>query len=334
MKWLSAASAALGVALTAALVAYFGFDPVARSLSAIGWMGFAAIVAIHLALIVALGAAWWLLLPGTRLATAIWGRLVRDSASEVLPLSQLGGYVSGARALALSGVPGTLASASTIVDVTLEFVAQLAYTALGLILLVALKPGAAMALPVAIGIGVAGALAAGFVAAQRRGFDLFDRLARRLGQGWAERSAAGAAALHDAIAALYRRRGRAWSSLLLHLVCWVASTIEAWLALWLAGADLGFAAVLVIESLLYAVRSLAFAVPNAVGVQEGAYILIGAGFGLTPDLALALSLLKRGRDFAIGLPVLAAWQIAEGRHWRGRPWRAVLAGGAQTKPRS
>ena len=255
----------------------------------------------------------------------------------MLPLSQIGGYVSGARALALKGVPGTLATASTIVDVTLEFVAQLAYTGLGLILLVALKPGAGMALPVAIGIGVAAGLAAGFIAAQRRGFGVFDRLARRLGQGWADRSAAGAAALHEAIAALYRRRGWAWLSFLLHLVCWVASTVEAWLALRLAGADLGFAAVLVIESLLYAVRSVAFAVPNAIGVQEGAYILIGAGFGLTPDLALALSLLKRGRDFAIGLPVLATWQIAEGRHWRGRPPRSAVPlqpAGEQTKPRS
>jgi hypothetical protein len=74
---------------------------------------------------------------------------------------------------------------------------------------------------------------------------------------------------------------------------------------------------LVIESMLYAARSLAFAVPNAVGVQEGAYILLGAGFGLTPEMALALSLLKRARDLTIGLPALVAWQLLEsGRLWR------------------
>ena len=55
------------------------------------------------------------------------------------------------------------------------------------------------------------------------------------------------------------------------------------------------------------------------GVQEGAYILIGAAFGLTPEMALALSLLKRARDLTIGLPVLGIWQIREGgRLWRGR----------------
>jgi glycosyltransferase 2 family protein len=70
--------------------------------------------------------------------------------------------------------------------------------------------------------------------------------------------------------------------------------------------------VITIESLLYAIRSAAFAVPNAVGVQEGAYVMLGALFGLSPDMALALSLLKRGRDITIGVPVLLCWQALEG----------------------
>ena len=75
---------------------------------------------------------------------------------------------------------------------------------------------------------------------------------------------------------------------------------------------------------------VAFAVPNAVGVQEGAYILLGAGFGLTPETALALSLLKRGRDFAIGLPVLGAYQLVEsGRLWRRAGRAAVRNGNAR-----
>jgi hypothetical protein len=73
----------------------------------------------------------------------------------------------------------------------------------------------------------------------------------------------------------------------------------------------------VLESMLYAVRTSAFVVPNAVGVQEGAYILLGATFGLSPEMALALSLLKRARDLAIGLPTIGVWQALEG----GRLWR-------------
>ena len=82
---------------------------------------------------------------------------------------------------------------------------------------------------------------------------------------------------------------------------------------------------LVIESLLYAIRTAAFAVPQGVGVQEGAYVLLGAGFGLTPEMSLALSLLKRARDLTIGLPAIAVWQAIEGgRLWRRRAARAAF----------
>jgi len=310
-------AAAIGLVLIGALVVHFGVGAVARPLFAVGWAGFAAICSIQLALIAVMGIAWWALLPGTRPWTAIWARLVRDSASEVLPLSQVGGYVAGARAIAISGVSGSTAAASTIVDVTLEFFSQIAYTAIALSWLLHLEPQTRLAAPVAIGLAVAGFSAAGCLAAQRRGFGLLDRFAGSLGRGWAERTAVGAAALHAAIADIYVRTSGLWASFALHLACWIASAVEIWLALRFIGAPLGFGAVLVIESLLYAIRSIAFAVPNAVGVQEGAYILLGASFGLTPEMALALSLLKRGRDLAIGLPVLGAWELIEsGRLWR------------------
>ena len=114
--------------------------------------------------------------------------------------------------------------------------------------------------------------------------------------GWVARGVAGAALLHAGLADIYRRRSGLYVSFVLHLGCWIGSAVEIWLALRIARAPLSFGAVLVIESLLHAIRSAAFLVPQAVGVQEGAYILIGAGFGLSPEMALALSLLKRARD--------------------------------------
>ncbi|MGH7031651.1 MAG: lysylphosphatidylglycerol synthase domain-containing protein [Stellaceae bacterium] len=317
MKPVSILAAAIGLALGGALVVHFGAAAIFRSLLAMGWAGFAAICLIQAALIAVMGIAWWALLPETRPWPAMWARLVRDSASEVLPLSQVGGYVAGARAIVIAGVSGSAAAASTIVDVTLEFLAQIAYTAIALSWLLHLEPRARVAAPVAIGLAVAASLAAGFLFVQRRGFGLLDRFAGALGHGWAERTAAGAAALHAAIAEIYARPAGLGAGFALHLICWVASAAEIWLALRLIGAPLDFGAVLVIESLVYAIRSLAFAVPNAVGVQEGAYVLLGASFGLTPETALALSLLKRARDLAIGLPALAAWQLVEG----GRLWR-------------
>jgi putative membrane protein len=308
-----------GLAVTAWLVVHFGAGAVAHSLLAVGWLGFAAVCLIQLALIAVMGIAWRALLPHTRSWIPMWGRLVRDSVAEVLPLSQVGGYVAGARAVVFAGVSGTTAAASTIVDVTLEFVAQLAYTALALFLLIYLRPDAELALPAGIGLAVAAVLAALFLVVQWHGFGLFDRFARALGRGWVDRTASGAAALHLALAGIYARRAGLFASLALHLACWISSTVEVWLALRFAGSPLSFADVLVIEGLLYAIRTAAFAIPNAVGVQEAGYILLGAIFGLTPEMALALSLLKRARDFTIGLPALAVWQMVESN----RLWRRV-----------
>src|SRR5712671_4978159 len=183
VKLFSVLSAIVGLTLIAALVAYFGVGAVTRPLVAVGWTGFSVICLIHLALIAFMGIAWGALLPGTSLWVPIWGRLVRDSGSELLPLSQVGGYVLGARAVTLAGVSGTSATASTIVDVTLELFGQLAYTALALSWLFYLRPDAAIAAPIAVGLALAGLLAVAFLAVQRRGFDLFDRFAHVRGRG-------------------------------------------------------------------------------------------------------------------------------------------------------
>lgn len=321
MKTLSVLLIAVGIAAMAALVLHFGAAAVGAALLAVGLSGFLAVTLIHAALISLMGLAWSVLLKGTPPWVGVWGRFIRDAGSEVLPLSQVGGYVLGTRALALAGVPATEGVATTIVDVTLEFLGLLAYTALGLVWLLHLQAGGFAPQMIAFGLAGACALAVAFIFVQRRGTRYIDRIAQHLGQGWADKTAAGAASLHQALDAIYRRRGGVWLSFALHFATWVASASEVWTALWFAGQPIPFGSAMVIESMVYAIRAPAFAVPNAVGVQEGAYVLLGGVFGLGPEMALALSFVKRARDLAIGLPVIAAWQAIEG----GRIWRRVAA---------
>ena len=314
MKLVTILATIAGLALGTIIVAYYGFGAVATALGAIGWGGFLLIAAYHLALMGLLGIAWWVIVPPPHRGTMpyLWGRLIRDSGSEVLPLSQIGGFVMGARAATLLGPSMTVAFATTVVDVTVEFLSQLGYTALGLALLVRLHPDARLVYPVAIGIAIGVVAVLGFVLVQRRGVALVERFSQRLAASWLPDATARARPLQQALDDTYARRGGLAAGFVLHLVAWVANAGEAWLALHLMGVELGAAAVLTIESLLYAIRSVAFAVPNAVGVQEGAYVMLGALFGLPPEMALALSLLKRGRDLAIGIPALLAWQALEG----------------------
>ena len=161
----------------AALVLHFGAGAVGAALLAVGLAGFASVTLIHTALIAVMGLAWAALLPRTRPWVAIWGRFVRDAGSEVLPLSQVGGYVLGTRAVALAGVPATSGTASTIVDVTLEFVGQLAYTALGLVWLLHLHAEGIAPQFVVLGLVGASCLAFAFIVVQRRGMRYIDRIA-------------------------------------------------------------------------------------------------------------------------------------------------------------
>ena len=99
--------AALGLALALYLVTYVGLGAVFSAAVAVGWGGFAILCLYALGLFLLLGCAWYVLaarLPRTRLWVFVWARMVRDAATEVLPFSQLGGIVFGARAAILHGV--------------------------------------------------------------------------------------------------------------------------------------------------------------------------------------------------------------------------------------
>lgn len=316
MKWRIAIIAALGVALALYLVKYVGFGTVMSAAVAVGWGGFAILCAYSLGLFVLLGAAWYVLLPpqiAPRARIFIWARMVRDSAAEVLPFSQFGGMALGARAAILHGISRALAFGSMIVDVTTEMLAQVAYIALGVAMLSARAPHTASAQSVtaifAIGLALAIVAAGLFVALQRYGHWMTAKLASRLLPGAAAATAAVPAALDE----IYRSPARVGFSATLHFAAWLVSAIGTWVAFRLIGVHVDVAAVMAIESLVYATRSAAFVVPNALGVQEGAYAVLAPLFGVGAEFGLAVSLLKRARDIAVGVPVLLIWQAFEGR---------------------
>jgi putative membrane protein len=310
-------AAVLGLVLATGVIAYFGVGAVLSALIAIGWLGFVVFVGYGLIVYLVLGGAWWSVAPGQslgRIRTFIWGRMVRESAADVLPLSTLGGVVIGARALAVRGVDSTLANASLVVDLVTEMVAQIAFMLLGLGLLVARLAHHGRLNDPLITVVVLGLLftvsgAAVFVAAQQKAL----RLLHRLAQKWFPSAADNLSGVSDKVAEIYKTPLRLTAGVVLHSIAWVASAIGSWIALRLMGVHISVMAVIAIESLLSTARSAAFMVPNAVGVQEGGYALIGVLFGLSPETALALSLLKRARDLAIGVPTLLLWQAQEGR---------------------
>jgi hypothetical protein len=167
----------------------------------------------------------------------------------------------------------------------------------------------------AVGLGVAAIGCGLFFALQRYGLWMTGKLAARLLRG-AGAAAAAVAANFDAI---YRAPVRVVLSSAVHLAGWIASAIGTWIAFRLIGTRVELTSVVAIESLVCAARSAAVFVPNALGVQEAAYAVLAPLFGVGAEFGLAVSLLKRARDIAVGVPILLVWQAVEGQR--------ALAGG-------
>lgn len=282
---------------------------------AVGGTGILGVALFHLVPMLADALGWRCLLAGPTqpgVATMLKARWIGESVNGLLPVVQLGGNVVKARLIAQRGVPGRLAGASVVVDMTLVVTSQIFFTLLGLALLAVHLGGPPRLWPAAATGFVLMALAfAGFYAAQRRG--AFERLARggeRLARGEWDTLVSGAAALDRAVIDLYRDRraiGAAWTW---HLVSWLLGVGEVWLALHVLGHPVGIRSAVLLESLGQAVRAAAFAVPGALGIQEGGFLALGAVLGISPATALALSLTKRLRELVFGIPGLVSWQLA------------------------
>jgi hypothetical protein len=97
------------------------------------------------------------------------------------------------------------------------------------------------------------------------------------------------------------------------MLTWILGIGELWLAIHFMGHEVTLVAATIIESLSQAVRSAGFFIPASLGVQEGGYLLFGTMMGLSPEVALALSLIRRVRQLLVGVPGLLVWQVYEGR---------------------
>ncbi len=314
-----------GLAVITGLVIYFGAAGVLRALTSVSALGAAKYLAAQLGLLLGLGLCWRILLRSHQKGSfwlCVWGRAVRDATGEFLPFSQVGGYVLGARVMRLGGVATTDAVASTLGDVTTEFLAQLVFVGIGLVILAHKVPHSDLLLPVSAGLAVAVALGVGLIVAQRgSGTKLFSALALRIAGTTGQGAADNLGRLQSTLDGMYTQHHRlAWASFF-HLLCWGGTGTASYIGFHALGVPLTWMDAVCIEAMLHAIMALAFFIPGRVGVQEAAYTLLGGLFGIPPDIALSLSLLRRARDFVIAVPVLIVWQGLEARQLRARTFQ-------------
>ncbi|NQV21631.1 MAG: flippase-like domain-containing protein [Rhodospirillales bacterium] len=316
MKLRTAVLALVGLLAATVLIGYHGFGDVAAAVATVRWW-VVPLALYHAVPVAAFTAALQILVspsPAARFGPLFMLRWVRESVNDMLPVAQVGGDMVEGRLLATRGVPVARAGAMVVADVTLKIIAQLVFALFGLALFTLADVDTWLLGRTAAVLLVAALLIAGFVAAQQHGlFGIIERLLTRFERRGERPVLAGLHGLQDQLTSLYHQRGRMAAAFGVHFAAWVLGTGETWLALVLLGFPISLVDALIFESLIQAIRGAAFLIPGALGVQEGGYLVLGTAFGLGPDIALALSLLRRARELMLGLPGLVCWQLLEGR---------------------
>ena len=309
----------LGLAILLWLIAHADMAALYGGFARIGW-GFLLILAARLFTVVLDATAWTILLPaGERppFTAMLPLRWIGESINTTLPAAQIGGDVVRARLLQQRVSVPASGAASVVVDFALNLFAQILFTLLGFVLLAWFGDAGGWRWAALSAVAVpAFALVSWELLVRRRLLTAVERLATRLGQ---HRLAAVLRSLGAALGLLADSPAVLAFALLVHIAGFLGHAGEVWLTLTLMGEPTGPAQATLLESLSLAARSAAFLIPSGWGAQEAALIALGGIAGLPADAMLALGLVKRAREFAIGLPGLAAWLVIEQRH---RPLRS------------
>jgi putative membrane protein len=314
MKKLARALAVVGLVVAAFL---FARQNVARIghlvVDAIPGLMLAA--AFHLVPMVVNALAWQRLFAREarpRLRTLVHAVWVRESVNGVLPVARVGGEIAAYRVLRRHVASRAAAAASIAADVALSVLSQAAFALLGIGMLVAAGYGGRFARELAFGVGVLLVAGGAFLLAQRVGaLAGIAGLAARLFAGKRRSARARSLRVDRALRDVHARHADVVACIVLQFAAWVLSAGETWLALHFLGHPITIQEAIAIEASVQAINSVAFVVPAAVGVQEGAFIVIGGVLGLDATTALALAAARRLRDLAIFLPGLVAWHRAE-----------------------
>jgi putative membrane protein len=268
--------------------------------------------------------SWHLLFPIKRippfkeLFLSLWmGRAI----NTLLPVASIGGEVAKARLLILWGRGGVDASASVLVDKTVQALALVPWAIIGTSLLVYLAIDNELAKLIMLGTFLLGLGIVGFVLIQRAG--MFGFIARIIGKfnssdGWGKITT-NAHSVDDVVKEIYGNKQRFLLSILWRTLGLILQTTEVWLACYLLGHPIGIIEALMLKSLTSIITDIAFVIPNGYGVQEGGYVMLGALIGLTPEFSLAISLATRIRELIVDLPGLLYWHHVEAKYLLKKP---------------
>jgi putative membrane protein len=314
----------LGLAAATAIIVYSGYAQILQALGQAGW-GILFVSLYHLIPMLCCVIGWRILFTGRKRPTHVFLLYVlwlRSAVNGLMPVARIGGELVAVRVMLKHGIRKSAAVATTIVELTMSVIGVFIFDASGIGLFVRHIADRQIGWQLLIGLALSIPAIAALVVVQRAGFfGLLSKIfALMFRDNWAKFTG-NAAQLDRAVHTLYRRHGRIVLCGLWQLATWFAGIGEVALGLNVLGHPLPLVECMMLEALIQASASVAFAVPGALGVQEAGFLLFGHMLGLPPDIATALAVMRRCRDLLIFVPGLVVWQAQEGRWLLAKPRR-------------
>jgi uncharacterized protein (TIRG00374 family) len=307
---------ALGILLLGFVIAEIDLAEVALQVSKVGF-GILVLVGIYFFAFAIDSISWQVAIPGVPLngiwAYRIWKlRMVGESFNAVIPAGGMGGEpVKASMLKSHYGINLREGTASLILAKTINMIALVIFLIGGFALMIQ-----AQALPQVYEY-VAGAGLLAFAVGVFLFFVIQWLSITSLTGTWISRWRMGRRVediLHhihdmdDRLVHFYTEtKGRFAAALFLALVNWMLGVVEIYYALVFLDRPVTWAEAWIIEAVAQMVRTGAFFIPAAIGVQEGAFLLIcGAITGSAP-LGVAVSVIRRIREI-----IWIVWGFAVG----------------------
>ncbi|HXV18922.1 MAG TPA: lysylphosphatidylglycerol synthase transmembrane domain-containing protein [Candidatus Omnitrophota bacterium] len=254
----------------------------------------------------------------TTLIELFFIRLAGESVNFITPILDVGGeplkVLLAHKRFEISRGAGL---SSVVMDRSAQFLAQLGYMGIGLLLTPFLIP-----LPAEwhwilwIVLSIMGIVTALVIFLQKRGF--FTLVIE-----WIESLGIHPKFLHklkiplkkvdEDIAAFYTlRRSQIRGALVFHSLAWISLSVETYLICRVLDIPISFAQAFALEALVQLVRTASFFIPANLGVQESSMAYLFSTLGYSPTQGLAVSLSRRLRQIVwngIGYGVWGVYQL-------------------------
>ena len=296
----------LGVSILIVILAKANFSLVSDYFFSFGWLGFLLILFVYL-IAFWIDAVSWLLAIESIPVSWLWSwrifavRIAGEAFNSIIPAAGIGGEPVKADILKRRfGINLRMGGASLIIARTVNMIALVAFLILGFAIVQNIE---SLSTPVktTAGIGLTILLTgtAGLFLFQK--YKLASRFAHYLAalnnSEWTRRIGSNLDELDQIFVSFYRERGKRFLwALSLAFINWLLGVVEIYLVMMFLGHPVEWMDAWVIEAAAQMMRTAAFFIPAAIGVQEGTFLFVCSLLTGNPNLGVATALIRRTRE--------------------------------------